>query len=74
MEHPDGVRKIDYYSWLLDPDFIQRSRVYIGNLLTHENRYDGIRMIDDPAFCIVELVNEPHTPNVDDSEASFHQY
>ena len=74
MEHPDGGRKIDYYSWLLDPDFIQRSQVYIGNLLTHKNRYDGIRMIDDPAFCIAELVNEPHTPNVDDPEAFFHQY
>ena len=74
MEHPDGGRKIDYYSWLLDPDFIQRSQVYIGNLLTHENRYDGMRMIDDPAFCIAELVNAPPTPNVDDPGAPFRQY
>ncbi|MEC8404604.1 MAG: hypothetical protein VXZ08_00800 [Verrucomicrobiota bacterium] len=66
--------KISHYEWLINPSFIQRSQAYIRNLLTHENIYDGIRIIDDPAFCIAELVNEPHTPNEDDPEASFHTY
>ena len=72
----DRIRggKIDHYLWLVDPDFIERSKVYIQNLLVRRNRYDQIRMIDDPAFCIAELVNEPHTPNVDDPSKSFHSF
>lgn len=74
MEDPHTGGMIEHYEWLIDPDFIKRSQAYIRNLLTHENRYDQVRMIDDPAFCIAELVNEPHTPNEDDAEASFHRY
>ena len=74
MEDINGGGKISYYDWLLDPDFIQHSQQYIRNLLTRKNLYDGVRMIDDPTFCIAELVNEPHTPEVDDPEAPFHQY
>ena len=74
MEDLNGRGKISYYNWLIDPDFIDRSQHYIRNLLTRENIYDGVRIIDDSAFCIAELVNEPHTPEVDDPEAPFHEY
>ena len=57
MEDLNERGKICHYEWLINPSFIQRSQAYIRNLLTHENVYDGIRIIDDPAFCIAELVN-----------------
>ena len=74
MEDINAGGKISYYDWLLDPDFKRRSQEYISNLLRRENLYDGIRIIDDPAFCIAELINEPHTPGLDDPEASFHKF
>ncbi|MEC8333111.1 MAG: hypothetical protein VXZ83_03195 [Verrucomicrobiota bacterium] len=73
MEDINEGGKINYYDWLLDPDFIRRSQEYIRNLFVRENLYDGVRMIDDPAFCIAELINEPHTPELDDPEAPFHK-
>jgi hypothetical protein len=74
MESDDREHKISYYEWMLNPRFIQLTKTYIENLLNYPSAFDGIQMIQDPAFCMAELINEPHTPNEDDPSQSFHRY
>ena len=72
MQADDGT-VINRDEWFTNVNFIKRTQNYMQCLLTHENRYDKILMLDDPAFCIAELVNEPTTPQIDNPKAPYHE-
>ena len=72
LEDPDGG-VLDQTEWFSDQSFIKRSQNYIKNMLFKENQFDSVRMIDDPAFCLIELVNEPETPHEDKAGTKYHK-
>ncbi len=41
-----------------DPELIELQKRYARELLTHENRYTGLRYADDPVVGLVEISNE----------------
>ncbi len=43
---------------LFDKYLIQLQKEYAYRLLTHRNPYSGLRIVDDPAFALVEICNE----------------
>ncbi len=43
---------------VFDRNLIELQKEYATNLLTHRNRYTGLRPIDDPAFAMMEICNE----------------
>ncbi len=43
---------------VFDRRLIELQKEYATNLLTHRNRYSGLRPIDDPAFVMIEICNE----------------
>ena len=60
----DGVVASEGLNWGAKPASIYDSRLielqkeYARSLLTHENAHTGLRYVDDPAICAVELTNE----------------
>ena len=46
--------------WMIDPDFIVKSDLYIRQLLNRKNKYaNGVKYKDSPALAFVEPINEP---------------
>lgn len=43
---------------LYNPRLIQLQKEYATKLLTHRNPYSKLRIVDDPAFALVEICNE----------------
>ncbi len=43
---------------IFDTYLIQLQQEYAAKLLTHRNRYSGLRAVDDPALALVEICNE----------------
>lgn len=60
----DGVTdatKLDFAAKpasFFDPRLIELQKKYAEDLLTHTNKYTGLRYCDDPAVAIVEMTNE----------------
>ncbi|HJN14611.1 MAG TPA: hypothetical protein QGH10_03930, partial [Armatimonadota bacterium] len=45
--------------WLVDESIIESTERYIGELLSHVNRYSGVAYCDDDAIGVIEIMNEP---------------
>jgi len=43
---------------LFDPQLIDLQKEYASQLLTHENPYTGLALVDDPVMAMVEIANE----------------
>jgi hypothetical protein len=43
---------------VFDRTLIDRQKEFARQLLTHQNRYTGLRYVDDPALALVEICNE----------------
>lgn len=60
----DGVVDAEGLNWaakpacVYDPTLIELQKEYATNLLTRTNTHTGLRYVDDPAICCVEITNE----------------
>lgn len=52
--------------WVFDPKLVAKSERYVHEFLNRVNRYTGIRYADDPTIAVIEILNEPHYPTLDD--------
>ncbi len=43
---------------IFDPQLIALQKEYAKQILTHVNPYTGLKLIDDPALAVVEIINE----------------
>ena len=59
--------------WLFDPSLAAKSRRYVHEFLNRENRYTGKRYADDSTIAVIEILNEPDYPSLQDlrSKASL---
>lgn len=49
--------------WLFEPQLVDCTERYIGELLRHVNRYSGRPYSADPAIAVIEVMNEPDYPD-----------
>jgi hypothetical protein len=59
----DGVAAAEEIRWgkgltYLDPRLIELQKEYAAQILGHANPFTGVRYADEPAVCLIELVNE----------------
>ena len=55
---PETNRSYDKISGIFTPALVEAQKTFARDLLTHVNRYRGLRYADDPAVAFVEITNE----------------
>lgn len=57
-EDAEKLNVFDKILNLFHPELIAAQKRFATDLLTHKNPYTGLRYADDPAVCMVEIINE----------------
>ena len=58
VANADSIKDFAKGITIFDPQLINLQKEYAQQLLTHVNPYTGLKLADDPALAVVEIINE----------------